>query len=377
MKKKSLSDILVDAKAAAETAGTKVKTTANAAGEAIKVATSDAGAAIKHAAVATGEQVSDTTGKIVDGAKRTFEKVTKKGPSEESAGGAPEEMLEKAEQQAADPKAKLDDALRQAVTEYNDAYTTMNDNGNALCVLRTRAVDLIENIEVLINSIANRPKSFDTDIAVIQMDKKEFTDACEFAKAELEAAKKSALGAGAGAAAGAAIVSVAPAAAMWIATTFGTASTGTAISALSGAAATNAALAWLGGGALAAGGGGMSAGTALLAMAGPVGWAVAGATLLTSITLFTVNKVKLGKQKKEEIEAIKTNTNATRIAAAKIQELIDEATALRNRLNDQYNSCMTTFGKDFLSLPEDQQMQLGTLVNNTKAMAASLKKSLE
>lgn len=258
-----------------------------------------------------------------------------------------------------------------------NAYTTMNDNGNALCVLRTRAVDLIDNIEALINSIANRPKSFDTDIAVIQMDKKEFTDACEFVKAELEAAKKSALGAGAGAAAGAAIVSVAPAAAMWIATTFGTASTGTAISALSGAAATNAALAWLGGGALAAGGGGMSAGTALLAMAGPVGWAVAGATLLTSITLFTVNKVKLGKQKKEEIEAIKTNTNATRIAAAKIQELIDEATELRNRLNGQYNSCMTTFGKDFLSLPEDQQMQLGTLVNNTKAMAASLKKSLE
>ena len=39
---------------------------------------------------------------------------------------------------------------------------------------------------------------------------------------------------------------------MGVATTFGVASTGTAISALSGAAATNAALAWLGGGALAA-----------------------------------------------------------------------------------------------------------------------------
>lgn len=391
MKKKSFADLLVDAKDMAEAAGSKVKvtaaaagegikvttgeasarlkTTAAAAGEAIKATTSDAGTKIKHAAAVTGEQFSETTGKLVDGAKNTFDKLAKKAPAEE-----PTKELT---QQEADPKVKLDDALRQAVTEYNDAYTTMNDNGNALCVLRTRAVDLIDNIEALINSIANRPKSFDTDIAVIQMDKKEFTDACEFAKAELEAAKKSALGAGAGAAAGAAIVSVAPAAAMWIATTFGTASTGTAISALSGAAATNAALAWLGGGALAAGGGGMSAGTALLAMAGPVGWAVAGATLLTSITLFTVNKVKLGKQKKEEIEAIKTNTNATRIAAAKIQELIDEATELRNRLNGQYNSCMTTFGKDFLSMPEDQQMQLGTLVNNTKAMAASLKKSLE
>ena len=44
----------------------------------------------------------------------------------------------------------------------------------------------------------------------------------------------------------------------------GTASTGTAISTLSGAAATKATLAWLGGGSLAAGGGGMALGAALL-----------------------------------------------------------------------------------------------------------------
>lgn len=44
----------------------------------------------------------------------------------------------------------------------------------------------------------------------------------------------------------------------------GTASTGTAISSLSGAAATNAILAWLGGGSIAAGGGGMAAGAATL-----------------------------------------------------------------------------------------------------------------
>ena len=45
---------------------------------------------------------------------------------------------------------------------------------------------------------------------------------------------------------------------------FGTASTGTAISGLSGAAAWNATLAWLGGGSLAAGGGGMALGTLVL-----------------------------------------------------------------------------------------------------------------
>lgn len=47
-------------------------------------------------------------------------------------------------------------------------------------------------------------------------------------------------------------------------TAFATASTGTAISALSGAAASSATLAWLGGGSLAAGGGGMAAGTIVL-----------------------------------------------------------------------------------------------------------------
>lgn len=51
---------------------------------------------------------------------------------------------------------------------------------------------------------------------------------------------------------------------MAIATTWGTASTGTAISGLSGAAANSAALAWLGGGATATGGGGVAVGTAVV-----------------------------------------------------------------------------------------------------------------
>jgi len=46
--------------------------------------------------------------------------------------------------------------------------------------------------------------------------------------------------------------------------TFGSASTGTAIGTLSGAAATNATLAWLGGGSIASGGGGMAAGSVVL-----------------------------------------------------------------------------------------------------------------
>jgi len=325
---------------------------------------------IKDSAGVVGEKVSEGTGQAVQFIQKKAEKIIK-NPNV-GATKHPQSMHEKKE-----PRVKLDDELRKAVTEYNDAYTTMYSNGDSLCVMRTRAVDLILNVETLINSIANRPKSFDTDIAEIQTQRVHFTDACEFAKAELEAAKKSAFGAGAGISAGAAIVSVAPAAAMWVATTFGTASTGTAISALSGAAATNAALAWLGGGAVAAGGGGMAAGHAFLALAGPVGWTIAGATLLASITLFTINKFKLSKQKKKEIESIKQNTHETLIISEKIKVFIDETTMLRDRLNQMYGDSLREFGKDFMSLSEERQLQLGALVNNTKALAFSLGKSIE
>ena len=77
-----------------------------------------------------------------------------------------------------------------------------------------------------------------------------------------------AAGAGIGAGGASALVS--------IATTFGTASTGVAISSLSGAAASNAVLAWLGAGAVAAGGGGMATGAIVLSLIGPIGWSIAG-----------------------------------------------------------------------------------------------------
>ncbi|PSK70915.1 hypothetical protein C6W96_19900 [Streptomyces sp. CS149] len=61
---------------------------------------------------------------------------------------------------------------------------------------------------------------------------------------------------------------------------FATASTGTAVSGLSGAAASSATLAWLGGGSLAAGGGGVAAGTAVLAAVVAVPALVVGGVLL-------------------------------------------------------------------------------------------------
>lgn len=79
----------------------------------------------------------------------------------------------------------------------------------------------------------------------------------------------------------------------------GTASTGTAIATLSGAAATNATLAALGGGAIAAGGGGMALGSAVL------GAATLGVGLLVGGIIFNVTGSKLSDKADEAYRQMK------------------------------------------------------------------------
>lgn len=85
----------------------------------------------------------------------------------------------------------------------------------------------------------------------------------EMASVEMNAREATATLVAGGSAASAALAGV-PSLVTGAVSALATASTGTAISTLSGAAATNATLAWLGGGSLAAGGGGIAAGSAVL-----------------------------------------------------------------------------------------------------------------
>lgn len=271
---------------------------------------------------------------------------------------------------------ELDIQLENSINEYNEEYAKMNDEGLNLYIQRTRAVDVIDNVTELVSSIANSPKSFDSDFEEINKNKLVFKDAEAFAEKELQDARKAAGGAGAGIAAGAAVMSAAPTAAMWIATTFGTASTGTAISTLSGAAATNAALAWLGGGALSAGGGGVVAGKALLALAGPVGIGIAGASLLASIALFSRKRILNNKEKNKEIESVKENTASLKEVTATIHTINAETITLRDELMKQFSDNMRLFGADYRSLEDEDKVRLGTMVNNTKALSALFSKTV-
>lgn len=271
---------------------------------------------------------------------------------------------------------ELDKQLESAIKTYNDEYKNLEVSGQQLFQERQKAVHIIEETATLINSIARSPKEFEIQLSEIEILRKTFKGACDFANEELKSAKRSAVGAGAGVAGGMAVASLAPSAAMWIATTFGTASTGTAISALSGAAATNAALAWLGGGALATGGGGITAGSAFLALAGPIGWGIGGFTLCASAVLFATRKTRLNREKKKEIDSVLKNAYKVKKMNEAIQSLTKETQKLYDNLEKQYRKNKKYCGKDFTKISEKGQIQLGTLVNNTKSLAALLNKKI-
>ena len=323
----------------------------------------------------TGSKVTRKTADVIEKTE-VREKATKAAEMLSVKAGEIKESAMEIKDDINDKIYELDHMLEHYVTDYNDAYTIMSDNGIQLYIERCRASDLIGHIETLVNSIANRPKSFDTEFEEIKVNRSQFKDSCNFANRELQIAREAAGGAGAGLAAGASVAFMAPTAAMWVATTFGTASTGAAISTLSGAAATNAALAWLGGGAAAAGGGGMAAGHALLAMAGPVGWTIAGATLLSSIIIFSSKRTKLNKQKNEEIEVLKNNIESVKELSAQIGEILGETNSTRLGLSSLYSNCLTLFGANYAELNDAQKKNLGALVNNTKALSALFGKTV-
>lgn len=112
--------------------------------------------------------------------------------------------------------------------------------------------DWIERNEMAVNRLAHDPvEGVQISVAELPDLKNEIRDARRWVSAGL---------------AGGAAAAVAPQAAMLGVSSVATASTGAAIASLNGAAATNATLAWLGGGSLASGGGGVAAGQAVLGL---------------------------------------------------------------------------------------------------------------
>jgi uncharacterized protein YoxC len=131
---------------------------------------------------------------------------------------------------------------------------------------------------------------------------------------------------------------------------FGTASTGAAIGGLSGAAAWNATLAWLGGGSLAVGGGGMALGTLVLG-----GIAVGPALMIGGFVLGGQGERALTDAYRYEVQI---NTEIVKLDAFKdflgqVQRRIIELENLVNTLNSRSVDCLSELESNSFVLERD------------------------
>ena len=145
-------------------------------------------------------------------------------------------------------RAKAVEDYNNAVERYENVADDLAKSTQALYDLRKIAIVHVKYVEQHINQLANTPKEFAVELHKINTEVTTFENKEDEIKEAEKQAKAAEGGSGAGAtlsALGIAVATMGPTAAMGVATTFGVASTGTAISALSGAAANSAALDWL------------------------------------------------------------------------------------------------------------------------------------
>lgn len=264
-----------------------------------------------------------------------------------------------------------------AVKEFQNSVKRYNRKVEKVQRLSQRLFDarskdcqrIVTLVEAYINELANTPKYFSREFALYKASYEAFDKVVqEFYAKEKSNKIKSGATAGAGILAGIGTATLAPTAAMAIATTFGTASTGAAIGTLTGAAAKSAALAWLGGGALTAGGGGIVAGKALLALAGPVGLAIGTTAIVGGGVIKAVGNKKVAAKANERRAQVEANTMSLSAAAREISEILDLTNHHIEGTETLLNNIQTQAPKDYEKFSESQKQQLGTVVNHIKAL---------
>ena len=111
-----------------------------------------------------------------------------------------------------------------------------------------------------------------------------------------------------------------------------------------------------------AGGGGMAAGEAFLALARPIGWVIAGVALLSSGLMFW--KAMSDKKRLERIFTLisERDVKTYELAIVELEERItrikDEGEKLKSAIEKMRN-----FGTDYEKMTEGQQYELGSYVN--------------
>ena len=269
-------------------------------------------------------------------------------------------------------RTEAQENLENKISKYESVAKKTKRNINSLYLERTKLKKRLDNSMTLINEFRNTPQEFNFRVSKIKINMNRYQGILDAAEEQYKNDVTTAGGtAAAGLATGVGVAALAPSAAMAIATTFGTASTGAAISTLSGAAATNAALAWLGGGSLAAGGAGIVGGETLLALAGPIGWAIGGAGLAAGGLIANGKNKKAAEEMNRKAAKVQAEIRKQQAVNVEIRKMI---TLTRNDTNDLANRVrqISKFSKDYSTLDNQKKQLLITFVNNVQASSEHL-----
>jgi hypothetical protein len=269
--------------------------------------------------------------------------------------------------------------LKELVNEYEEKSEKVRKKAVQLYDLRLDiSRSIITACEKYISDLANAPKEFKKSVSELKIEYQTFFNRIQ----ELESqANKISINSGTTAASGivtgVGVAAFAPSAAMAVATTFGTASTGAAISTLSGAAATNAALAWLGGGAIAAGGGGMATGNALLALAGPIGWAIGGASLIGAGGYAFYKNTKIIEDANSKSSEVKKQILTLDRAYKETKGLIELTQHHSNGVREQLKLLQSKAPSNYHDFTDSDKKTLGALINNINSLSQVLNTQIE
>ena len=312
-----------------------------------------------------GNVVSDVSGQAATVANDTVQQVTEVTTS----------TINQAGKVATEAKSQIDsidlfngklrseavENYHESIQTYNEKATDLTNKSTELYKSRDKAIKVVKIIEERISKLANKPKEFETKLDEIIVEIQNFEDkqlAITQAIKEAELASGSTAATASLSALGVTVATLGPTAAMGVATTFGVASTGTAISSLTG-------------------GGGMAAGNAFLAMAGPVGWGIAGLMLTASVGagVFAnkkneeVAKEALDEQKK--IELLIRQTDKSIIEISELINLIEKQT------EGIYLANLSLTGLDYSLFSEEEKYQAGALVNSTLSLTSMINKEIK
>ena len=246
---------------------------------------------------------------------------------------------------------------------YNETYSSFKQCALQLYNLRKNVIELLEEIETIAKDFTDTDITFTKELLNITTAKETFINVNNTFRHQ----DTTDLIIGISKAGGPLIKEIAPDIAMW-ATTFGKASTGTAISKLRGIAKINAQKARLGGGAKSVGGRGIAGGEAFLAIIGPI--AEISFVAATAIVIPLYSNYTTAKHIDIETKKLRHQAFCLTTAKGNIEKLITNT-------EKAYHSSLRKFG-ELQSLSNVSVFSItrfeafGELVNECTALASLL-----